>query len=479
MLSRTRPLWVRTLTALAIIAFGLPGGVRAQTDPNLDDIRKEIQDLKDSYDSRIKALENKLKQTEEAAAKAQTSASQAESAATQAKQTAESASQATGLKPPASPSAFNPAISLILQGGYYNSNQNPATRTVTGYLGPEGLGLPPRGFDVGETEVTMSANVDHLFYGQATLSIQDGVTDVEEAFFQTTSLGHGLTVTGARYFSAVGYWNSFHRHAWDFQDASLVQQAFLGENFKIDGLRASWIAPLPVYVEIGAEGGKPVEFPFPESDHNSNGFQTETLFAHLGDDIGVSSSYRVGAWVLHAQNQVTDAVYQPLGFTGFDNTLSGGNTKLWGLDFVYKWAPNGDPVYTNFKLTAEWMHRSQDGTLTFDPAGAATVGSFTNKQSGWYVQGVYQFHPYWRAGLRYDQLSEGSYELGTGLAGAPGLAPPDFTPKRWTAMVDWSPSEFSRFRLQYNQDKSQQGITDNQWFLQYIFSLGTHGAHKF
>jgi hypothetical protein len=24
-------------------------------------------------------------------------------------------------------------------------------------------------------------------------------------------------------------------------------------------------------------------------------------------------------------------------------------------------------------------------------------------------------------------------------------------------MIDWSPSEFSRFRLQYNQDKSQQG----------------------
>jgi len=43
----------------------------------------------------------------------------------------------------------------------------------------------------------------------------------------------------------------------------------------------------------------------------------------------------------------------------------------------------------------------------------------------------------------------------------------------------WSPSEFSRLRLQFNQDKSQIGLTDNQVFLQYIFSLGTHGAHKF
>jgi len=33
--------------------------------------------------------------------------------------------------------------------------------------------------------------------------------------------------------------------------------------------------------------------------------------------------------------------------------------------------------------------------------------------------------------------------------------------------------------LQYNEDKSQQNLNDHQIFLQYIYSLGTHGAHKF
>jgi hypothetical protein len=457
------------------LASVLPAAARAQTSQQLEDIRKEIQELKNSYDARIEALEKQLKAAEEAAAKAQSAATQAQSAAGQAKQSAEAAAQGTGLKPPASASAFNPALSLILQGGYYNSSQDPATRSITGFLGPGNLGLPSRGFDVGETEISLSANVDHLFYGQATLSIANGSTDVEEAFFQTTALGHGLTITGARYFSAVGYWNAVHRHAWDFQDASLVQQSFLGENFKIDGVRASWIAPLPVYLEFGAEGGKPVEFPFPDSDHNSNGFQTWTLFAHVGDDIGTSNSYRFGIWGMQAKNQVTDQPVAALDFTGVSNTLTGGKTKLWGIDFIYKWAPNGDPSYRNFKLVAEWMRRSLDGTLTSD----VDTGSFTAKQSGWYVQGVYQFHPYWRVGLRYDQLDQGSYDLGSGLAGSPVLAPPDFTPKRWTAMADWSPSEFTRFRLQFNQDKSQQGITDNQWMLQYILSLGTHGAHRF
>jgi hypothetical protein len=462
------------MSGAAALALVLPAALRAQTNQQLEEIRRQIQELKDSYEARIRALEKQLKEAADAAVKAESAASEAERAAGQAKQSAEAASQATGLKPPVSASAFNPAISVVLQGGYYDSNQNPATRSVTGFLGSGEVGLPARGFDLGETEITLSANVDHLFYGQATLSIGEGATEVEEAFFQTTALGHGLTVTGARYFSAIGYWNAIHRHAWDFQDAALVQQSFLGENFKMDGLRVSWIAPLPVYLEFGAEGGKPVEFPFPDSDHNSNGFQTWSLFAHLGDDIGASSSYRFGIWWMQAKNQVTDQPLAALDFTGVTNTLTGGYNKLWGLDFVYKWAPNGDPSYRNFKLTAEWMHRSLDGTLT----SGVDTGAFTANQSGWYVQGVYQFHPYWQVGLRYDQLAEGSYDLGSGLE-ATGLAPPDFTPKRWSAMVDWSPSEFSRFRLQYNQDKSQQGITDNQWFLQYILSLGTHGAHRF
>jgi hypothetical protein len=46
-------------------------------------------------------------------------------------------------------------------------------------------------------------------------------------------------------------------------------------------------------------------------------------------------------------------------------------------------------------------------------------------------------------------------------------------------MVDWSPSEFSRIRLQLAQDKSRPDATDNEVFLQYIVSLGAHGAHRF
>jgi hypothetical protein len=45
-------------------------------------------------------------------------------------------------------------------------------------------------------------------------------------------------------------------------------------------------------------------------------------------------------------------------------------------------------------------------------------------------------------------------------------------------MMDWSNSEFSRLRLQFARNES--AIDDgNQWSLQYIHSIGAHGAHEF
>src|SRR5262249_33773083 len=109
-----------------------------------------------------------------------------------------------------SPNAFNPAISVILNGTYANFSQDPTKASVTGFLSSANTSdaLGPRGFSLGESELTLSSNVDHLFYGQATFAFEpDNTFSVEEAFAQTTSLGYGLTVKGGRFFSAIGYEN--------------------------------------------------------------------------------------------------------------------------------------------------------------------------------------------------------------------------------------------------------------------------------
>ena len=87
------------------------------------------------------------------------------------------------------------------------------------------------------------------------------------------------------------------------------------------------------------------------------------------------------------------------------------------------------------------------------------------RQGGWYLQTIYQFMPGWRVGARFDQLDAGSAS--------------EFTPKRSSVMVDYSASEFSRLRLQLAQSRTQPEVTDNQIFLQYILSLGAHGAHRY
>jgi len=45
-------------------------------------------------------------------------------------------------------------------------------------------------------------------------------------------------------------------------------------------------------------------------------------------------------------------------------------------------------------------------------------------------------------------------------------------------MLDWSHSEFSRIRLQAARDLSAREA-NNQIGLQYIHSIGAHGAHGF
>jgi len=114
-----------------------------------------------------------------------------------------------------------------------------------------------------------------------------------------------------------------------------------------------------------------------------------------------------------------------------------------------------------------------------DENGAYLLGEgpallYDNERRGWYVQGVYQPIPRWRVGARLDSLSlddPGPEFSGTALAAGDD-------PSRYSLMVDWSNSEFSRVRLQYTRDDAGFD-SDSQWGLQYLHSIGAHGAHTF
>ena len=125
-----------------------------------------------------------------------------------------------------------------------------------------------------------------------------------------------------------------------------------------------------------------------------------------------------------------------------------------------------------FTFQAEYLWRNEKGVYQL-PSGVA--GPWDQDQSGWYAQAVYQPFPRWRFGARADHLSADT--PGPAWVGTP-LYPLGDDPKRYSLMVDWSNSEFSRLRFQYNYDIAT-GLSDNQFGLQYIFSIGAHGAHTF
>jgi hypothetical protein len=238
-------------------------------------------------------------------------------------------------------------------------------------------------------------------------------------------------------------------------------------------VQIKWLAPTDTFLEIGTELGRGRVFPGSNTD--KNGIGADTVFAHVGGDVGFSNSWRAGLSMLSTSPR--NQTYDGTDLAGNDVTNSfSGDSRVWIADAVWKYAPNGNPVYTNFKLQAEYMKRHDNGDVTYDVGGAANAAPFDAKQSGWYLQGVYQFMPYWRVGLRTDRLDHGSVDYGANNA---NLAIPEYNPSRNSVMVDYSLSEFSRIRLQFAQDKSQQNVTDKQTFLQYQMSLGAHGAHQY
>jgi hypothetical protein len=455
---------VRSAFALSLF---VAADVRAANDTELAEIRAQIQQLKETYEARIKALEERLKNTE-VAQQAPPSAGTSAVAAAVSSMPTPTASRA---------SAFNPAISAVLQGTYINLSQDPNKYSLYGFAPSGDIGPGTRSFSLAESELTLSASVDDKFAGVLTFSLApDDSVSVEEAYGIATGLPYGLTPKFGRFLSGLGYLNEQHQHVWDFYDAPLAYQAFLGGQYANDGVQLKWLAPTDTFLEFGGELGSGGGFP--GSTRNKNGIGNGVAYVHAGGDVGVSHSWRAGLSYLHTAAK--DRSYSQTDISGNDALLNfSGRSDVAVADVVWKWAPNGNAQERNFKLQGEYFWRREHGDLTYDADGALAAtqtAGYRSQQSGFYVQGIYQFMPGWRVGARYDRLDPGTVNYGANGAYFGDIA---FNPQRSALMVDYTPSEFSRFRVQYAQSKVQPGLTDNQIFVQYILTLGAHGAHRY
>ena len=481
--------WRRACGGGLVIAgfFAIPADAQ-----ELPDLQRELREMRQHYDAELKRLRrdyeariDRLEKQVKAAAASPAARKAPSTVATAAPPPSpprprrpQSPRQMPGLEQPPAPvlpppavpapgglpalaSAFNPSIGVILNGHLEAFSQNPNDYFIRGFALGDETSPGTRGPSINESEVNFQANVDPYLFGNLTLAFEPNNTiSIEEAFMQTTSLPAGLTLRAGRFFSGIGYLNEQHSHTWDFADQALPYRAFLNTQYDDDGIQLRWLAPTTQFIELGHElflGNA-----FPAGGAPRQGLGTHSLFAHTGGDIGDSGSYRAGLSWLHteAENRLTAIPNGP------DDTFTGKGDLLI-VDGVYKWAPDGNPTETNLKLQGEFFIGRSHGLFDgFD---------YSATQTGFYAQAIYQFMPRWRIGLRYDQLGATPQ---TGALADSTVNSRGITPRRGSAMLEFNTSEFGRFRLQYNLDYSR-GTPDNQGFLQYIVSLGAHGAHSY
>jgi len=356
----------------------------------------------------------------------------------------------------------NPNISMVLNTYAYSSNLTTDELKNRGISGYTTQGIDRRnGFNLDAAEFAFYAPVDPYFNLYATIPVTEDGAEVEEAYFVTTCLPKGHQVKAGKFKSGFGRLNSQHSHVWDFVDAPLPYRAFIGdEGFSEKGIQYTYLPPLPFYTILGVEALQGESNMLFGSDAAS-GAHAYTLFAKASLDIGDNSTILLGPSVITGKTK-TDTVTANSDFTG--------DTTLYGLELTYKWKPT---KYQGFKLQSEYLYRAQFGNLA--ELGLGSVQHLDRNQDGLYIQGVYLWNR-WEFGARFDTLGlfKDDYIL-DGTKQDQGRRP-------WRAagMVDYTFSEFSLLRLQYNHDESDiTGKPNDELFLQFICSIGAHPAHQF
>ena len=455
--------------SLGLVSQAMAAAPSEDSEPSLiEALKSEIQEMKRDYEARLRALEERVEAAERRADAVDTgtdaegepeNAAVAEAEQEDATLMDKVSGTWAGLR-----RAFNPAVNVILQGRLAYLQGGGGERRLSGFPLGGRTDRGRQGISLGESELVFSANIDDKLYGFFNLSFDQDDIGIEEAFFSTLSLPLGLGLKGGKFLSAIGYHNDRHSHTWDFVDAPLVYEAMLDTALSDPGVQLSWLAPTDLYLELGGEVFRGDAFP--AAGAANHGFGSGTVFGKLAGDLGDSNSWQVGLSYLRADSD--GRVSQALDFSPvfFD-----GSTDLIIADLVWKWAPLGNFRQRNFTFQTEYMHRHDRGIVTAD-VGA---GPYRSSQDGFYMQGVYQFMPRWRVGLRYGQVWGDNEVIGLTPGALAGDGP---SPRRVSTMLDFSNSEFSRFRLQYSFVSGGLG-NDSMVYLQYILSIGSHGAHAF
>lgn len=346
----------------------------------------------------------------------------------------------------------NPDLSVVLDGSY---------RSDGSALSEQG-----KGFGLGHTELSLYSPVDDFFTGRLTavLESHEGETElaIEEAVIDTAAMPFGLGIRAGRFLSQVGYLNSRHTHSDDFTQRPAVYRAFLGAHYFDDGVRLDMLLPTAFFWNVGVEAFDGTAL---AGGEGSDAVGVFTLKSSWGGDLSDASSWQAGISYLNHRLEVAqeEEVLEESDELEHDHSHDAGYSgeNMYLLDAIWKWAPQGNNRERQLRVSGEYLYVDELGEYAQDD----------DVHKGWYASAVYRFHPQWSTGVRYGEVE---------LMAAHGDHFHEQTLQETELMVTWARSHFSQLRLQYTlQDADGFDEAEDTLSLQYVMTLGAHGAHDF
>jgi hypothetical protein len=393
---------------------------------------------------------------------------------------------------PFSQSKFVPDISMIVDFSYVSrdlDNDRFSMLSLPGLSaqletsqGVDGSNAH-RGFNLNYGEMSLYSIVDPYFDLFAVFHFAPEHAGLEESYITTRKLPYGFQVKVGKFLSGIGRINEQHEHVWDFVNRPLISQTFFGEEGLNEiGVRFTWVAPTDIFLMLGTEiltGDNEASFGttgFSDPGYNVNVRKIEepnliVSYARSSFDLDEAAllfglSYAHGT--TRADQGFSAAEGEGMAIDATTDILSGDMTVKYILD----------PI-RYISLQSEYLYRFMDGKyFVRNSSNTIQTGELSKHQAGLYSQLVAKSGLRWRIGVRYDLLSLNDVLLGKVSQGFPeNLA-------RYSAMIEFNPTEFSRLRLQWNYDSSKYIHTImpepyTEVILQFNVAIGAHGAHSF